>query len=477
MAEHLQPLQALATVARILGDLGDGEPLPSSVELGPLLQVIHPADLADLVTAAPDHVRVSLFLTVPDDEAQAEVLATVDASIQEELLDALPVSRQAELIQELSHDDAADVLTGMEDDAQAEVLAQIPAEEADDLRELAQYPSESAGGLMNDDFVALGPEASVRAALMQIKTAEEDLEELPVVFVVGEDGVLLGTVPLEDLLKAKLPQRIGEIMQADPVRASVDEDQELVAQRAAHYRLALIPVVDASDRLLGVVAADDLMEVQADEAAEDMYRLAGTLEKNPVRENLFERLAQRFPFLLVTIVGTYIVALVIEHMMTGELDGETNRHIGILRFIPMIAALAGNAGLQASTTMIRGFATGEIRHSDFRAILSREMNLGFLTGIAAFVVEFALLVPMEDAPLYWLVPLAQALSVVLATLFGTVIPFFCDVFEWKVRGRVLKIDPALAAGPFITTLNDVASTAIALALASAFTSALVGAGG
>jgi magnesium transporter len=248
-------------------------------------------------------------------------------------------------------------------------------------------------------------------------------------------------------------------MQGDPVHASVLEDSEEAAQRAAHYRLSTLPVVDDADRLVGVITYDDVMETLGDEATEDMYRLAGTLEQHPARETLLRRLLGRFPFLLVTIVGTYGVAWVIK-LFQSEAQHDT-----ILRFVPMVAALAGNAGIQASTTMIRGFATGEVQPQDFWSILSREGGLGVLMGASAGFVELVLLLLFHEPRAFCMVvPTAQTISVSTASLIGTSIPFVCWRARFRIGGREFRVDPALAAGPFITTLNDVLSTSIALSL-------------
>ena len=460
MSEKSTSLEALGKLARLLSELGEESDLPAGSVLTELVGHIHPSDLGDLISAAPSVAQFPLFRAIPEDEDAAEVLALLDEGVRENLLEELSLDRKAKLVSELSPDDAADVVAQLPRDEQDRVLARLDAEDAAEVRELAAYAPDSAGGLMTTEYVAVRNDQTVRAALMQVKTSSEDWEEVREVFAVDGEGRLTGVVELNDLLRAKLSQPLSEVLEEVPVAVSVSDDQEEAAQKAAHYRVLTLPVVDENDKLVGAISYDDLMEALGDEASEDMFRLAGSLETHPTREGLFERLLHRFPFLLVTILGTYFVAMVIK-----EFPGGLTRDAGILAYLPMIAALAGNAGIQTATMMIRGFATGDVQASQFRTILGRETCLAVLTGVCAGLVEFLLLYPFEqDRTLVTIVPVAQFLAVVLATIVGTGIPFLCLKMRFKIGGREISIDPALAAGPFITTLNDIIATALALAL-------------
>lgn len=455
-------LECIGELARILSELEDCSSLPPRDVLAELFDPIHAPDLADLISEAPADAVLPLFEAIRDDERAAAVLPLLDEDVREKLLAQLSLERKAALLTELPADDAADVLAEMPEPEQREVLAELPAEEARDLRALAQYPPDSAGGLMNNQFLAMREDQTVRAALMQVRTAEH-WEDMTEVFVVTEGGRLTGRISLDALLRAPPMEPLRNVMETSPVFVRVDESGEQAAQRATHYRLSLLPVVDASDSLVGVVAYDDVMDTLHEEASEDMYRLAGTLEQNPQRESTLQRLLSRFPFLLVTLLGTYAVSVIAE-MFLGTLDA-----FDILRFVPMIAALAGNAGIQSSTTMIRGFATGDIGEHQFLEMFRREVWLGVLSGAAAGLVGLLLLVVGHAGRHLWaIVPTAQMISVVLATAMGTAIPFFCWRFRLSIGKRELRLDPALAAGPFITTLNDVLSTTIALILSTSF---------
>lgn len=459
MVEGKNPLEALGVLAQILSEVDDGSPLPVRAELEALLDPIHPSDLAELISLAPEEAQFPLFEAIPEDEDAAEVLACVDEAARENILAQLSLRRTAELVSELSYDDAADVVGDLPAEEQDKLLAHLDAEDAAEVRVLAAHPPDSAGGIMNTEFVKVTSDQTVRSALLQIKTGDEDWEEVGEIIVVDEEGRLAGMVEFNELLRAKGSQILREIIDDEAVSILVSEDKEEAARKAAHYRVALLPVVDEAQKVVGAITFDDIMDALGEEASEDMYRLAGTLDTNPTREGLWERLLQRFPFLLVTIAGSYAVALFIQWLAPGDHDA------GILAFIPMIAALAGNAGLQASTMMIRGFATGEVQLGHFRQILSREFTLGILTGGSAGLVCVLLLFTGEESRRYMvLVPVAQTLSVVVATMQGTIIPFLCLKAHFTVRGRTFRIDPALAAGPFITTLNDIISTVVALLL-------------
>ncbi len=460
-------LSSLEELTRILSGWEVGLPHPERDELSVLAGRIHAADLADLLGDAPEPVRRILFQSIPEED-QPEVLARADEKVRSQVLSCLSEESKVSILADLAPDDAADVLGDLTPAERDSILLRLAREDpgqAQGLKELAAYPPDTAGGLMNPEFLAFNVEATVRSALMQVKTTGDDWEDLSEVFVVDDQGRLSGAVALDDLLRARLNQVLGDVMETEPVSVHVGEDSEEAAQKAVHYRLPMLPVVDDGGQLVGAITFDDVMQALGEEASEDMYRLAGTLEHNPVTESQVSRLLSRFPFLMVTILGSYLMALLIGAFYSWFGQGDQVSSLGIVPFIPMIAALAGNAGLQTSTTMIRGFATGDVRQTDLRRMLARECTLGAMTGIASAAVGLLLLLlGGEGSLLRMLVPICLWVAVIVATFNGTLIPFFCLRVRFRLRGREVKFDPALAAGPFITTLNDIASTGIALGL-------------
>ncbi len=446
-----------------------------STDMPPTSEVVSEVRAADIAHALTDLAEeaVLLIFSLLGDEKAAAVLAEADENTQEEVLAALPADRLARLLGELDPDDVADLLELAPEEARPAILAGLDDETRRDVRMLGEYEPESAGGIMTTEVIAVGSNETVKSALTKIRDAEQP-EAMSSAFVVDPAGTLVGLVDLKALLTAEPVEQVGEIMNPDVISVAVDADQEEAARLVEHYDLASVPVVDAADRLKGVITLDDIIEVLDEEASEDMLRLAGTGVTHPTTEPVLTRLVARAPWLSVTLVGAFVAGLLIEFIEKtwfsapgGALPPAETRFQSLLYFIPLIGGMAGNVGSQASTIMVRGFATGEVDPTRPGRVLRGELLLALIIGtISGLLVGVATWFVHVDAPaLGLIVGIALPCAIFVAALAGTLVPFAC---------HAVKVDPAYAGGPFLLTLNDIAAYLIYFSVAIGLQGVLAG---
>ncbi|MFT7464270.1 MAG: magnesium transporter [Pseudohongiellaceae bacterium] len=443
------------------------EEAKSSQYLGPVGEV-HAADIASALLDV-DPPAQALLLAVLDDEKASEVLALAEEPLLESLLERLDVGRLVHLLDIMDPDDAADVLEHLPDQARSEVLAQLNEPTRRSVTLLGAFEPDSAGGVMTTEVVAVGSNETVSSALGKLAEAEQP-EAMGVAYVVDPVGSLVGSVDLKALLNAAGEIKVASVMETDVVSIEAEADQEDAARLMDHYHITTLPVVDGSGALLGVITADDIIDVLAEEASEDMLRLAGTGVTHPTAERLLTRLLARAPWLSVTLIGTFFAGMLIEWVESSwfelpALDGLGGDFKSLLYFIPLIGGMAGNVGSQSSTIMVRGFATGEVDPTRPSRVLPGELILALAIGLMSGVAVgcATALVYSEQRWLGLVVGVALPCAVFVAGLAGTLVPFACHRF---------KVDPAYASGPFLLTMNDIASYLIYFSVAIAIMNGL-----
>jgi magnesium transporter len=321
---------------------------------------------------------------------------------------------------------------------------------------------------MTTEVVAVGSDETVGSALAKLRAAEQP-EVMNGTFVVDSAGRLVGEVDLKHLLNADLDDPVAAVMDRDVTSIEATADQEQAARLVERYHLASLPVVDAAGRLKGVITADDIIDVLAEEASEDMLRLAGTGVLHPTSERILTRLAARAPWLSVTLLGTFLAGMLIEQVETrwfaGGLPAGSGHFRALMYFIPLIGGMAGNVGSQSSTIMVRGFATGEVDPRRPMRVLPGELAIAACIGVVSGVLV-GLATAYWQGDRAWLglvVGTALPCAILVAALAGTVVPFACH----RVR-----VDPAYASGPFLLTLNDLAAYLIYFGVAIGLMGAL-----
>ena len=416
-----------------------------------LLVSVHPADAAEWLLDVPTELRHLVFGQLAP-TVQAEVLQYADDALTSQLVLRLDASSLGALLEELPSDDAADLLHEVDDDMAAEALAQVPEATADELRDLLAHEPDSAGGVMATEFVAARVGQRIGDVVKELRQGV-DVEPDLGVYVLDPDSRPVGYIPDRDLLTTKIHTPVEEVM-VEPFLVRVDADQEEVAQLLTKYGLESIGVVDADGRLVGVISAENAAEIIEEEVDEDFSRLVGAgTERQQTRLPILVRVRQRMPLMGLTVVAGLASAKLLGALGAGDgADGDG----AILRYLPLIIGLAGNVGIQSSTILVRGFATGEVEREREPKVVAAEWSVGVLIGLICGAATWIVAGSLESRDLGLAVGVAVAVAVAWAALLGATIPLGC---------RRLGIDPAIVAGPFLIALSDLSGAAIYIVVA------------
>ncbi len=431
---------------------------------------VHAADIAEAFELLDDQARSALLYALAPRIA-AEVIVLLDEADRGELVEDMDEASLTQVVAELPPDDAVDVLGELSDEQREEVLEHIPDEHAGKLEELLRYDEDTAGGIMTPDVIALETEATVSDSVRHVREASAD-EDLHEIYVVDGDRRLIGIVPLRRLVTAARDAKLGELCIRDPIVVTADEDQEAVAQIIRKYDLPALAVVDNEHRLIGRITHDDIMDVVEEEAAEDLYRMAGTDAAELETSSVVHAARIRLTWLIPCLFGTALTASVIMYFeATSGPKLPAAQILVLLSFIPMIGAMGGNSGIQTSTIIVRGFATGDLAVRAIGIALAREVRIGVILalgcGVTAGVVSLLCIVGREQilgadhmvgvqfVRTAMSVGLGMVAAIFGATFLGVVLPF---------SFRRLNVDPAIASGPLVTTVNDLVSVSIYLSI-------------
>jgi magnesium transporter len=431
-------------------------------QLRELAMGLNPGDLSEVLRPMSVEDTARILRVLPPDPL-AEVLSEIDNRSMSALFTLLDIDEIADIIEEMPSDEAADVLGELDTDQAAEVLAAMEEEERQEVADLLQYEPESAGGLMGKEFAACTMNQSAGEAVAVLRELDEDdLEETHFVYVLDNGGLLVGRLPLFRLLITAPDTPVRKIMEADPLYVEVGLDQEEVAAFFRMHDLISLPVVDQELKMVGRITADDVLDVMEEEATEDISLLAGVSPEEFGEHSSFRVARSRLPWLLGALVGQLGAVMVMSHF-----EQSIESMVALTFYIPMIMATAGNIGIQTSSVVVRGLATGEVDFYHLGRHLLRELGTAVMTGaaVAAFIYLISWLIS-GDPNLSAVLSLSMLLVVLFAAMAGSGIPLLLH--------RV-GVDPAVATGPFITTANDIVSMLIYLGLATLLLS--LGSGG
>ena len=405
---------------------------------------LHPADIAEVFDRLEEE-QVHYLWKLIDVEERGDVLVELEEDVRETLLASLTNEEIAEeVLEKLDSDDAADVVGELSEERAEKVIAQLDTEDREDLLTLLRHPEGTAGALMGTELIRVEMDWTVTQAIREMRRQAEEVGTVHSVYVVNSAGQLLGRLSLKRLLLEASSTRstIGDLFREDDTRTvKVDDPDELVVQVMKKYDLVALPVVDDHNRLLGRITIDDVVDLMEEEAEKDYQLASGLSDEVESDDSLWEMTRARLPWLLIGLFGGLAGAYVI-----GAFDIE--RFPSMALFIPLIAAMGGNVGVQSAAIVVQGLAGGRTP-SDARLAprLLKELSVALLNGaICALVILGASLVLGYGWNLSVTVSLALIAVIVFAALFGTFVPLTLDQF---------KIDPALATGPFITTANDI----------------------
>lgn len=415
-----------------------------------LMAALHPADSAEVFEELEVEQQREVIEELEPGDA-AEVLSYLDEEDAAEAVAELSAEEIAEILDEMEPDDAADILGELPDEQARAALADM--EDPGEVAELLTYEEESAGSLMTSHVVSLRATASVGQALALLRQLQLDEEIAYYLFVTDDDGRLVGVVSLRQLVTADLATPIAQIMSEDVISVPAEADQEAAAQTLARYGLLVLPTVDEGGRLVGVITADDVIDVIQEEATEDIYRLGGLSSEESFDQSVLTTSRQRLTWLAVNLPTALLAGAVV-----GLFEGTVQRAAMLAIFIPIIAGMGGNAGIQTLTLIVRSIALGEISLRDSWRTLGRELLVGLVNGLCFGALVGLIAWIWQGLPILGLIAAAAMLAnMVAAAVAGTIVPLLL---------RRVGADPALASGVIVTTFTDVTGNMTFLGLAT-----------
>lgn len=404
---------------------------------------LHPVEIADIFDELNIEEARLVYIHL-NKELASDVLVELEEDVRERFLSYLSGEEIAtEFIDNMDSDDAADIIGELPEKKQDEVLSHIKdVEQAGDIVDLLSYDEDTAGGLMAKELIAVNENLNVTACLEEIRKQAEEVDEIFFVYVTDDDSMLTGILPLKQLLISNGKSKISNICDKDVISVKTDTDSEEVAQVMERYDLVALPVVDSIGRLKGRITIDDVVDVIKEEAEKDYQMISGISSDVEASDSVVQLTRARIPWLLIGLAGGVFGAMII-----GIFEHDLGKFPEIALFIPLIAAMAGNVGIQSSSIIVQGLANNSLGLDSTSQKLFKELSVALLNGVICSGILFLFNIAFLDSFELTLTVSTSLMAVIIfASLFGTFVPLALEKF---------KIDPALATGPFITTTNDV----------------------
>ncbi len=445
MAEEQQVIEQTVDRLKRQVELGDGEAIKND------LNNMHSADLAEVFENVSHEEREKFFKYLSSEKA-ADLLEEVSPQIQVELLGTISEEKAAEIVSKMPHDLMADFLGDLSDEEVNNYLNRLPQRISSQIRELMTYPEDTAGGIMTTEYFSVYEDMTVEETLAYVRSKTYSNIDFYYIYVVDKLNHLLGVLNLRVLISSPLDMKVSNIMTTDLFKVHTLDDQEYVADSLIKYGYLALPVVDSYNRLKGIITWDDAYDVNEEETTEEIYTSSGIStdvidEEQILKGKLMMSVRARAPWLLITLAGEFIAVNVANHF-----SGTLHRLPIIAIFMPLLAGLGGNIGSQSNILMVRGLSTGQVTMNTALHHIFREFRIGIIIG-----VTFGLFVMLttwgwkDNIMLGCVVGAAMAINMTIATILGTVSPFIL---------KKIKIDPAVASGPFITTAIDIIGLAV-----------------
>jgi magnesium transporter len=416
----------------------------------------HPADIAALFRYLEPKEQRVLFNLIENSETAAYVLSEIDHSTGARLLQEIDKEAITEILQEMPYDDAVDIIRNMPEEMAEEILSIMQDEHSEEIEQLLRYDEDTAGGIMSTEIFSLNENLTVREAIEELQKSAENVEMVFYIYVTNEHKHLVGVLSLRQLLTVPPHTRLKEIMTSDVISVRTDMDQEEVAHLVAKYNILAIPVVDETNKLMGIITVDDIIDVMRQEATEDIYKMAGASEEEAFHAyKPFQIARLRLPWLITNLFGG---------MVTGYLmwlfKVTLSEILVLVTFIPVITGMGGNVGGQSATIVVRGFATGRIDFSTLTKVLFKEIRVGLIMGVVCGLTLGVVAFFWHHNPYLGLVvALAMATAMTVAATMGVLAPAFF---------KKIGVDPAIASMPFVQTANDITGILIYFATATLF---------
>ncbi len=406
--------------------------------------ILHPADIADIVEHLDLDEAKFLFDHLEEEKA-ADTLVELDDDYKDKLLDTLSAKEIAEHIDQLDTDDAADILGSLSEDEKDETIAQMQDKEhASEVIDLLKYDEDTAGGLMQMEFIKARESWTVKRCVIELRRQAEEVEKVYTIYVVDDEDVLLGVLSLKRLLFAKPNTLIRDLYRSENIQyVKTYDDKETVAEIMQKYDLVSIPVVDRQKKLVGRITIDDIVDVIQEEAEKDYQLASGITENVEATTSILKNAKSRLPWILIGIFGGILSSLILTNY-----EDQIAINPVLAFFIPLITATGGNVGVQSSAIVVQSLASNDFNPSGIFKRILKELTVGIIIGITCGALVFGYNYLLNDGDMLMgiIIGLAIFVVVIIAAIFGTLVPLILDK---------MKIDPALATGPFVTTSNDI----------------------
>ncbi|QNK64287.1 magnesium transporter [Pedobacter sp. PAMC26386] len=425
----------------------------SDNQLAVILDEYHASEIAILFESLTNEDRQRIINLLPVETA-SEIFAEMhEEAHPEELLFQLHPDKRTEIVEELDYDDATDIISQLDEHEQREILEDLDEDDASHIRNLMSYDEDTAGGLMNTEFIRIHLHLTKKDAIEEIIRQSEEIEEFYTIFVTDENNVFQGIVSLKDIIKAKGNVEITALVKSDVAWVSPDTDQEEVARLISQYNITSIPVLDNQMKLLGRVTFDDVIDVLEDENTEDILKISGVSEDEELSGNWVEAVKSRLPWLIINLGTAFLASAVVRHFEP------TIAKIAVLSaYMTIIAGMGGNAATQALAVTVRRISLYDLTDNQAYRTVLKEFTVGLINGAVTGLIVFIFALVFDANPLLGLVIfLAMTGNLVIAGVTGAGIPLIL---------KRVGIDPAIASSIIITTFTDVFGFLLLLGMAS-----------
>ncbi len=424
-------------------------------ELKKVINKINEVDLAEILSELPMHELATVFRLIGKDKA-VDVFAELDVDVASELLSFLSDREVVGLIDEMPADDATDILEEMPANLVDKILKNCSEETRKDINKLLNYKEDSAGSIMTVEYSQFKENMTIEQAISKLKREKDEYETINTCYIVDEKRILVGSVKLEDLLFYDNKSLIKDICHKDEIFVHTSTDQEDVAKCFQKYDVTIMPVVDSEKRLVGIITIDDVMDVLEEEATEDMKKMAAIIPNNKPysKVGVFETFKARIPWLLLLMVSATFTGGIIQ-----SFESQLSSYTILTAFIPMLMDTGGNAGGQASVSIIRALSLNDIKFKDIFKVLYKEVRIALLCSIVLAICNFIKMITIDQVSslVALTVCLTLCITVIIAKSIGCMLPMIA---------KRIGFDPAVMASPFITTIVDACSLVVYFQIAT-----------
>ncbi len=426
----------------------------ATTHLGNIVNKTHAADLSVVFHSLSLMQQRKLFDMITDIEQKGILFSELDEDTFFDLIEEMKLEDIVETLEQMPTDDVADLLGRLPEEKSDAILEKMKKAESEEVEDLLRYEDDTAGGIMVPDFIALAEDVTAKDAIESLQKEHSEVEMPFYLYVVDDYGKLVGVSSLRQLVLVPPDTPLKEFMATDVFSVQTGMDQEEVAKIVARYDILAVPVVDQTNRLVGIVTVDDVIDIFRREATEDILKMAGVGEEFVETKSVLKSTRTRLPWLFASCVGGIIAILII-----GKYEGTLNKIAALAAFIPVIMGMGGNIGTQSSTIVVRGLATGRIHIRDLWSVVFKELSIGFILGLVyGLLIGSVAQVSYRMEVLAISVCFAVISSMSVAALVGSLVP---------MGFARINIDPAVATGPFVTTAIDIISVSFYFMIATA----------